>query len=340
MKKIVLAVLIVMLLLGAGFMFSFMQLISKPSVLDHAVVITIPEGSSVVEMGDQLRQAGIIPSTWAFRGFALVSGVYSTLPSGKFRFSPGSTIRSVVHDLASGQAKQELSVTLLEGWTISDMATYLSDTVNLYSKKSVGVAFHATDSRIPLPEKTYAFLSSKPVDLDLEGYLFPDTYRLFLDSEPKDLLEKMLDNFDQKVTPELRQAFTDQGLTLHQAVTFASLLEAEAQSSEDKKMVAGVLYNRLKAGMALQLDTTVIYATGMPGNQLTEKHLQTESPYNTYLHPGLPIGPICNPGLTALEAVAYPTPNDNLYFITDKDGKVYYSLTYEEHLAKKQQLYP
>jgi UPF0755 protein len=189
-------------------------------------------------------------------------------------------------------------------------------------------------------DSTYAFLKSKPSEVDLEGYLFPDTYRMFIDSQPEDLIKKMLDNFGLKLTAELKQEIQAKGLTIHQAVTMASLLEKEAATAEDKQIVASILFKRLEMGMPLQLDTTVIYATGTPGAELTTKDLKVESLYNTYVHTGLPLGPIGNPGAVSLQAVVAAGETEYVYFITDKQGVVYYSITYEEHLTKKHLLYP
>lgn len=340
MKKIGFIIGVVLLLAGASTAFSFFNALQAKSTLDHSVVVDIEAGSGVKEIAQQLEEQGIIKSAWVFKVYTVVSGTYKHLPSGRFRFEPGVTTRTVIQELAAGNTDMEVQVTLLEGWTIDQMDDYLSSDVGLFGSGAFAKAAGVTDSRTLLPNQTYAFFKSKPTEVNLEGYLFPDTYRLFVDAQPKDLIKKMLDNFEQQVTPEVQAQFESQGLSVHQAVTMASLLEKEAQTLKDKRLVAGVLFNRLGYDMPLQLDTTVMYATGTAGANLTTKDLQFDSPYNTYVYPGLPIGPISNPGLEALQAVAQPTANDYLYFITDPQGTVYYSNTYDEHLTKKYQLYP
>lgn len=330
----------ILLLAGAGAAFSFFNALQAKSTIDHPVVVDIEAGSGVEEIAQQLEDQGIVRSAWVFKVYSVVSGTYKQLPSGRFRFEPGVTTRAVVQELAAGNTDMEVQVTLLEGWTIDQMDDYLSSDVGLFAVGTFAAAAGVTDSRTLLPNQTYAFFKSKPSTVNLEGYLFPDTYRLFVDAQPKDLIKKMLDNFEQQVTPEVQAQFEAQGLSIHQAVTMASLLEKEAQTLEDKRLVAGILFNRLGYGMPLQLDTSVMYATGTAGADLTAVDLKFDSPYNTYVYTGLPIGPISNPGLDALQAVAQPTTTDYLYFITDPQGTVYYSNTYEEHLTKKYQLYP
>lgn len=340
MKKTGFIILALVLLGGGGAAFSFYSTLQAHSTIDHSVVVDIPPGAGVKDIAKQLQEQGIIKFTRVFEVYAVLSGTYKHLPSGRFRFEPGINTREVVQELAAGNSDMEVQVTILEGWTVDQMDNYLSKEVGLFAPGYFADVAGVTDSRTVLPDSTYDFIKSKPTQADLEGYLFPDTYRVFVYSAPKDLIKKMLDNFGQRVTPDLQAKFTARELTVHQAVTMASLLEKEAQTKEDKRIVAGVLYNRLQAGMPLQLDTTVMYATGKAGANLTTSDLQFDSPYNTYVYPGLPLGPIANPGIEALEAVANPKDTEYLYFITDPKGKVFYSTTYEEHLIKKHQLYP
>lgn len=324
----------------AAIFFTYFGQLKQKSSLEHAVIVDIPSGAGVSEIADQLEDEGIISSPWTFKAYAVVSGAYKSLPSGRFQFEPGVTTQQAVQLLVSGTARQEIEVTLLEGWTIEQMDAYLSLEIQLFEPGEFAQVAQVTDSRSVLPDETYDFLISKPADVDLEGFLFPDTYRLFIDSEPKDLVKKMLDNFGKKVTPELRQKFQDQGLNVFEAVTLASIVEREVQTAEDKKIVAGLLLDRLSIGMALQVDSTVAYAQQKSGTELTSQDLQTDSVYNTYTRTGLPVGPIANPGLDSLRAVGNPTFTDYVYFITDPEGVVYYSITYQEHLVKKNLLYP
>ncbi|MEK7540170.1 MAG: endolytic transglycosylase MltG [Patescibacteria group bacterium] len=340
MKRGIMRIGAVLVLGLAAIFFIFFGELKKESSLEQAVIITIPPGAGVGEIADQLEQAGIISSPLTFKTYALLSGSYRHFPSGRFQFEPGMTIQKAVQLLASGTGRQEVEVRLLEGWTIQQMDVYLSSEIGLFATGEFAQAAQVTDSRTILSDQTFEFLKSKPIQATLDGFLFPDTYRLFIDSEPKDLVKKMLDNFEIKVPAELRQKFQAQGLNVFEAVTLASILEREVQTAEDKKIVAGILYDRLRIGMALQVDSTVAYAQDKSGTELTSQDLQTDSPYNTYTRAGLPVGPVSNPGLDSLRAVGNPTVTDYLYFITDPAGAVYYSITYEEHLSKKKLLYP
>lgn len=340
MSKVLTRILAAVGLALAAIFFVYFWELKQAGPLEHLVIVEISPGASVGEIADQLETQGIISSVWTLKAYALLSGSYGHFPSGRFKFEPGITTQEAVQLLASGTARQELEVTLLEGWTIEQMDLYVSSEIGLFTPGAFAQAARVKDSRLILPDNEYGFLESKPADADLEGFLFPDTYRLFIDSEPKDLIKKMLDNFETKFTPELEQKFQAQGLNTFEAVTLASILESEVQTPEDKKIVAGILFDRISVGMPLQVDSTVAYAQKKSGTDLTSQDLLTDSAYNTYTRTGLPIGPISNPGLDSLRAVGNPIFTENVYFITDKQGEVYYSVTYEEHLIKKSIFYP
>ena len=186
----------------------------------------------------------------------------------------------------------------------------------------------------------YDFLLSKPRNLDLEGYLFPDTYRIFRDASIKDVVQRTLNNFDQKLTPELRNEIERQGKTIHDIITLASILEKEVSTDYDRAMVADIFYKRIKIGMPLQADSTVNYVTGKSESRSTIIDTKTDDPYNTYKYKGLPPGPICNPSLSAIKAAIYPKANNYYYFLTTPDGQVIYSQTHDQHVAAKAKYYP
>ncbi|MGD2050736.1 MAG: endolytic transglycosylase MltG, partial [Chloroflexota bacterium] len=190
----------------------------------------------------------------------------------------------------------------------------------------------------------YDFLSSLPENATLEGFLFPDTYRLPVDATAPQLIYMMLDNFNLRVTPAMRQSFGIQGLSVYDAVILASIVQREAVVADERPLMVGVFLNRLNAGMPLQADPTVQYALGYLEDvgtwwksPLSAEDLKIDTPYNTYLYPGLPPGPIANPGLTALEAVSSPERSDFLFFVADctseNPGLHVFSRTFEEHLS-------
>ncbi len=187
----------------------------------------------------------------------------------------------------------------------------------------------------------FDFLDSKPDNLSLEGYLFPNTYRVFASSSAEEIVYRLLSNFDKKLTPELRAEIKRQGKTIHEIITMASIIEKEAPifnqtNIRDAKLISGVFWNRLRIGMALQSDATLSYIFENKKPAHSGAELKVDSPYNSYLYKGLPPGPISNPGMIAIEAAIYPEKTDYFYFLTPLDGsKVYYAKTYQEHLNNK-----
>lgn len=197
------------------------------------------------------------------------------------------------------------------------------------------------------PNERFDFLTDRPAGTDLEGYLYPDTYRFFASSTPEDILTRMLSNFDKKLTPELRTEITAQGKTINEIVTMASLVEKEApifyakNDNTDAKIVAGIFWRRIKNNQALQSCATLAYILGVNKPQYTTADTQTPSPFNTYIHTGLPPSPISNPGLLAIEAAIHPTATNYNYFLTPAGSKeMVYAVTYEQHLANKQKYLP
>jgi UPF0755 protein len=222
----------------------------------------------------------------------------------------------------------EVAITFPEGLTIEQMA------------ERVDMAFGAGSGEEWLQSlretkwsDIYVFLPSD----ELEGYLFPDTYRISRSSFPDELTYKLLTNFSEKFSPELRAEIFRQGKTIEEVVILASILEREVRSDEDRALVADLFWRRIAAGMALQADSTVHFIVGSDGSTVytSDTDRDVDSPYNTYKYRGLPPGPISNPGLSAITAAIYPTPNAYWYFLTDANGAVHYAQTNEEQNANK-----
>lgn len=211
----------------------------------------------------------------------------------------------------------EVTVQIPEGWTNDEIASYLA--------KTGGWA---------APDVLKAAQGK-------EGYLFPDTYRVFASSTPAEVVQKMLDNFDAKVTPDLRAAIVQQGKTLKDIVIMASIIEKEAGidysqgDDRDARIISGIFWNRLKIGQALESDATVAYALRNTKTKSSGLDFNVDSPYNTYKYPGLPPGAISNPGLIAIKAAIYPLASDYYYFLTTPDHQIIYARTYAEHLQNR-----
>jgi UPF0755 protein len=241
--------------------------------------------------------------------------------------------------LPEPELKPENTVRFLEGWNINNMADYLAKE-DLFSKTEF-ISAATKDNYEELISK-FSFLEDKPAEASLEGYLYPDTYRIFSDSKPNDLILRMLNNFDQKLTKEMREAITEQNKTIYEILTMAALIEREVainyqnNDNQDAKIVAGIFWQRIKNRQALQSCATLAYILGVNKEQYSLEDTKIESPYNTYLYPGLPPGPIANPGILAIEAAIYPISSDYNYFLTPSRTKeVIYSRTYQEHLDNK-----
>lgn len=182
----------------------------------------------------------------------------------------------------------------------------------------------------------FSFLKSVPAKSSLEGYLFPDTYRIYASSTAEEMIAKMLSNFEDKVTPDILSDIKAQGRSLSEVITLASLIEKEVRSSSDMEIVSGIFKNRIESGQPLQSCATLAYILGENKPQYSEADTKVESPYNTYRHKGLPPAPIANPGLRAIKAALHPTDTKYNYFLTRPDtGETVFSRTYDEHLANK-----
>ena len=302
----------------------------------------IRPGETANEVAANLKAAGLIDDTDLFLNYLRFYGLDSQLEAGTFRIEPQLTVADLAVRLTQAYA-EELELRFLEGWRLEEMAAYLSVTAPAAIDEGEFLAI--VQRQQPFNLGAYDFLGSHPPGATLEGYLFPDTYRVPLEADAADLVDLMLLTFGRRVSPEMRDAYRSNGLTLHEAVTLASIVERETPLPEERPLVAAVFYNRLRAGMQLQADPTVQYAVGYHApteswwkSPLSEADLNVDSPYNTYQVAGLPPGPIANPGLEALEAVARPAVTNALYFVADcnREGAHLFSESYEEHLLNVQ----
>jgi UPF0755 protein len=246
--------------------------------------------------------------------------------------------------------KLEETVRILEGWTSRDIGQYLESFGQWSGEEFLDAAgwpqtdYRRDKTKPPREDLSdqFSFLADKPEYYGLEGYLFPDTYRIYASSTVTEIIEKMLVNFDRKLTPTMRAEIEKQGRTIYEVITMASLVEKEApidystDGHRDARIIAGIFWHRLKIGQALQSDATLSYILSDNNPRHSGQELEIDSPYNTYKYRGLPAGPICNPGLAAIEAAIYPLDTDYNYFLTPTDKKeVIYARTYEEHLSNK-----
>jgi UPF0755 protein len=284
--------------------------------------VDIPPGTGAHTIADRLVAAGVVEDRATFRLALWLSGSAKRLQAGEYRFDEPLTPLQVVDKLARGDVYVQ-QITFPEGHTIREMA-------QIYEEHGFGdaAAFQAAASNRALVQEI------DPGARNLEGYLFPATYALPRKAGAPRLVRLMLDRFEQVVGPEMRKQIEARGETLRQVVTLASLVEKETARPEERPIVAAVYWKRLRLGMALQCDPTVIYAlmqVGRYDGNLTRAGLMFDSPYNTYRYPGLPPGPIASPGKASLEGAANPAPVDYLYFVSRNDGSHEFARTLAEH---------
>ena len=327
MKKTFFIIITVIIISG----FYFFWLISSPvSAQKASVYFMVETGQTLAEVAQNLEAAGLIKSSSAFKIYAKIRGWQGQLIAGNHLLDKNMNAREILHSLISNDnLRNEKTITIIEGWRIEEIADYL-EANKIVSKKDFLNEVLTSNWR-----DQYAFLTGVEAKT-LEGFLFPDTYRIFLNATAKDIVKKMLDNFDSKLTAKMINDISAAKFNIFEVVTLASIIEREVPKDEDKKLIADIFLKRLEAKIALQSDATINFITGKGQAQPTLDDLKINSPYNTYKYRGLPPGPIANPGLASLEAVIYPTANPYYYFLTTLDeGRVIYSRTYEEHLRNK-----
>ena len=296
--------------------------------------IEIPSGFGSRMIADKLKQEGFIRSKWIFELYVTLRGEASSLKPGEYKFDRAS-VKTIAAALVKG-AHQELVITLPEGSNIEDLGQILRTQGAKANAFEIFAAMHT----FPELESTFPFLKDTTRISGLEGYLFPDTYHIFANATNEQIATDFLHNFDAKLSPELRQDIRNQNKTIRDIIIMASLIEREVVSDQDRAMVAGVLWKRIAIGMPLQVDATVLYAKEIQNHatqeRLTRDDLTINSPYNTYKYRGLPVGPIGNPGLSAITAAIHPTISPYLYYLSAPDGRTIFSRTLDEHNAAKQ----
>jgi len=225
----------------------------------------------------------------------------------------------------------EQVITIIEGWNVYEIAEYLEKENLVKSDEFIEFVNNPKHDLVD----NYSFLDDKPYGVSLEGYLFPDTYRVYKNSNVIDLVKKMLDNFEKRVTLGNIERIHFSGNSVYDTLTLASIIEKEVRIPYDMKMVSDIFSKRLEAGIALQSDATVNYITGKGLVQPSYNDLEIDNPYNTYRYKDLPPGPIASPGLNAIMAVIEPVVNPYYYFLTTIEGEVIYSENYDQHLTNK-----
>ena len=267
-------------------------------------IFSIEKGQGLFEIGGNLEKEGLIKSKIFFDFYVILIRKEKNLQAGKYFLSSSMNIPQIAQKIISGDIAK-VKVTIPEGFTVREIEERLG---------------------IELPGD------------NLEGYLFPDTYYFPIDVSGEEIVRIMRENFEKKISP-YKEEIEKSGKTIQEIIIMASLIEKEVKTKEEKEIVSGILWKRLKAGIPLQVDATITYITGKKTTKISFEDLQIDSPYNTYKYKGLPPGPICNPGLESILAALYPKESDYWYYLSTPDGKTLFFKTLEEHnLAKAKYL--
>jgi len=313
----------ILLLVLAAAAFGIYDMTQYPDRLDSArgdaPIVTIAPGEGFRTVADNLQDLGLIQSPFKFRLFARLNGAHRRIKAGEYQLYGTMTPRQILDTLVEGKVLL-YRVTIPEGYTLHQIARTVA-----------AAGFGAADDfyqRATDPEVAKA----ESVDAQtLEGYLFPDTYYFPKGFDQSKIIDAMVRRFQDAISDRWLARAEELGMTLHQIVTLASIIEKETGVPEERPLIASVFHNRLRKGMRLETDPTVIYGIEDFDGNLTRKHLRTPTPYNTYLIKGLPPGPIASPGQAALEAALYPADTDYLFFVARQDGTHQFSSTLEEH---------
>ena len=302
MRKITILILISLALVGF-FIISLWQGTKLPKDIraTEEKIFSVEKGQSFSQIAENLEKEALIKDSLYFKAYVLLEGHARSLQAGEYFLSPSMSLPEIVQKIVSGDTAS-MAVTIPEGFTVKQIEERLG---------------------FVLPGE------------NLEGFLFPDTYSFPANISGQEAVDRMRENFNRKLTVEMMQETEKQGKTIFEIITMASLIEKEVRTLEDKKLVSGVLWNRLGIGMPLQVDATIVYITGKQTTRISLQDLQIDSPYNTYKYRGLPVGPICNPGQESIIAAIYPQESQYWYYLSAPDGTTHFSRTLQEHNIAK-----
>lgn len=288
--------------------------------------IIIERGSTLSAIADQLIEDGIIKSKNRLLWTAKIMGLENKLRAGKYSVAPHMSNFSLIQQLTSGASVQE-RVTIIEGITSTDIASLLAKKLDLDFTKIMSVIYDRDLIRKMGIEAS-----------NLEGYLFPDTYHFNWGVSELEVIETLVDEFKKNLGDSVLYALDETGMSLHELVTLASLIEGEAVVDDERPLISAVYHNRLKKNVRLEADPTIQYIIPDGPRRLLNNDLQIDSPYNTYMYRGLPPGPINNPGLKSLIAAAFPADESYMFFVATGDGRHSFTHTLSDHLQAKKKL--
>ncbi|MEA2092592.1 MAG: endolytic transglycosylase MltG [Patescibacteria group bacterium] len=340
-KKILFSFLISFLLLVVfvGWIFSCFSWETEK----EEVFFKIEKGDKVFNIGEKLEEEGIIKNSFVFAGYTFITEKNKKLQAGTYYIDSGMNMIEIVDLFHYGKVSFE-SIIVIEGWSLQEIGDYFQEQ-DLSSREDFFKITGISEEQATLmgAEEVSEFLlleidilKDKPKDASLEGYLFPDTYRISSDDTVEDIVLMMIQNLERKISGSVSERNNLFGKSTHEVIIMASLLEKEVITLKDKRKVADILWRRIEVGMPLQIDATVNYVIGKKGIDITIKETEVDSLYNTYKYKGLPKGPICNPGIESIEAAVTPIENEYWYYLSDPvTGETIFSRNHNEHIQAK-----
>jgi len=293
-------------------------LLQPPSKTEKQDIFVIKPGQAVVVTAQNLKEQGFIKNSLAFRLLVSQMGIGKNIQAGDFRLSPTMSAKEIAKELTHGAI--DIWVTFPEGLRKEEQAEKIEAKLKFGSNEN------------------YQFDKKQYLKIAEEGYMFPDTYLIPKDASAQDVSTLLRSTFKTKVEDSILSNAKNKDLSPQEIIILASLIEREVRNEEERPIIAGILSNRLKDGIALQVDATIQYAKGYDSSNntwwpqiSTEDYQTTKSPYNTYLSPGLPPGPICNPGMESIKSASSPAQTEYYYYLHDSSGKAHFAKTIEEH---------
>ncbi|MCK4781327.1 endolytic transglycosylase MltG [Candidatus Parcubacteria bacterium] len=295
----------------------------------------IKQGNGLIEIAEDLKKQGFIQMELPFCAFVSWKEKSRQLKAGVYSFRTDDTFLTIAEKIINGE-NYKIKITIPEGFTLEQIDSRLAENVTRSDLVTLDAGWFKDE---------FEFLKDAPENdslgndslgnVNLEGFLFPDTYYFSGQENPEQITKIFLDNFDEKLTLELRQEIEKQNKTIFEIIIMASLIEKEVRTFEDKQIVSGILWKRLNAKMPLQVCATIAYITGKNTVKTSTEETQIDSPYNTYKYLGLPIGPICNPGLDSIKVAIYPKDSAYWYYLSAPTGETIFSKNLEQHNIAK-----
>ncbi len=305
-------------------------------------IFFVQTGDSLVLVAEKLEEEGLIKDAHFFIIYGLLSESGKMIKPGSYNLSPSMNVVEIMERVVLGG---EDRVIIIEGWNLRDIAEYLEKsgyaTKEEFFELTGRPAFYTEGKLLSQTSGRLIYddleiLSYIKEDMPLEGFLFPDTYFIVPGTDIEEIVKTLLLNFEKRISKEIREKIEQSEFSFYEIITIASLIEKEVVDYEDKRVVSGIIRKRLNRGMRLQLDATITYLTGRRSVNVPIIETRIDSPYNTYFYGGLPIGPICSPGIESIRAALDPKETDFLYYLSKPTGETVFSKNFDDHVAAKE----